>query len=280
MSYKNYWPENHSIWEGLEINDEIIQPWFQSFFLMACRWNFDLIRWDKLEAQKINNWFTEKIRSLYSTKDPRLATLLKKRVDKTKRNFKNFESEWLLGKVLEFALEDLFKVLFEGSWVQIFKTSEYDDVFCWIDYIIIWNGTKLWIDLKVSSKRDLDESKWRKYIVPVEFNLYNRKWHEIRKSWDDIFPFITDEKRFWFERKLLQFEPHLAQLFLYEYMQLIKSWFDWKNNKNLARKAWENAIQRYEAIWPVKKWAFLWTRPTTLVNQIINTRTNLFSALI
>jgi len=280
MAYSNKETESKSIWEWLEIDDRIIQPGFQSFFLMACRGNFDFIRWDKLEAQRINNWFESKIRSLYWARNPKLANIIKARVSKTRKKFKNFESEWLLGKALEFALEDLFKLLFEWTWIQIFKASEYDDIFCWIDYIAIWNWVNLWIDLKISSRTDLAESKWRKHIIPTEFNLYNWKWYEIRKSWEEEFPFITDQKMFWLQRKLLQFEPNLAQLFLYEYMQLIKTWFDGKNNKDLARKAWAKASERYQSIWPIKKWVYIWMRAPTLVKQVELTSTNLFAALI
>lgn len=246
MNYQS--PNNHTYWEWVEVNTDIITPTLQSFYTLSCLGKFDDILWSKEWAENINNWFKTKIIWTYKAKDLETRKFLYQQVQKTKRLFNNFNADYLLTKQIEYALEDLFTQLFHQSNVKIFKTSEYDDIKCWIDYIVVGKKTMFGIDLKLKSKMpdyvepEDDEEK----VFPTEYHLFlgneskisNYRWKEnIRITW---------WKKHFLERKELYFEPNLALLYLKHYLQQVRQWWYTNSNKSqIVTSSWELATQEY-----------------------------------
>ncbi|MEF2175892.1 MAG: hypothetical protein V3575_05445 [Candidatus Absconditabacteria bacterium] len=245
MNYQS--PNNHNYGEGMEVNTDIIPPSLQSFYTLACLGKVDDILGSKEGAENVSNWFREKIIGTYRAKDLEARKFLYQQVQQTKRLFNNFNADYILTKQIEYALEDLFTQLFKQSNVKIFKTSEYDDIKCGIDYIVVGKNATFGIDLKLKSKMpDYIEPDEDEKVFPTEYHLFLGSEYKINQFRGKENIRVTSGKKHFLERKELYFEPNLALLYLKYYLQQVRQGGYTNSNKSeIVTSSWELATQEY-----------------------------------
>ncbi len=101
----------------------------------------------------------------------------------------------------------------EESRLQVFTSSDADDVFWWVDLItkleLNWQTQYMWIDIAVSANKWYltQKAEWRTQTKCIEFNL---------NQWIDPWKKIP--------RYVLQFSPKLMSELLDQYLSSIEKW--------------------------------------------------------
>ncbi len=144
---------------------------------------------DSADLDNLSSWYEKyKIISSYPTnKDRILSERDENLIDEIKSKKWNLDLmnlvEISIWGLLEKSLED------SGFNVRVRKTSDFDDLKAWIDYIVEYldenrNITNLvWIDLTTSGDyHTIDRKKDRKTTTPLDYIDYikSRKWIEIK----------------------------------------------------------------------------------------------------
>lgn len=279
MNYQS--PNNHTYWEWIEVNKDIYPSTLQSFYTLSCLGKIDEISWSKEWAENVSNWFRHKLLHTYKAKDLEAKKFIYQQVQSTKRLFNNFNADYVLTKQIEYVLEDLFSILFQQSNVKIFKTSEFDDIKCWIDYIVVWKNTSFGIDLKLKTRMpDYIEPDEPEKVFPTEYHLFLGNEFKISNyRWKDNIR-ITWWKKHFLDKKELYFEPNLALLYLKYYLEQVRQWwYSESNKKQIVQSSWDKAIQDYSTYWD------LITQNTWMnyknVLSVVNARSNdLFNTLV
>lgn len=267
---------DNNYWRWIEVNVGIIPPSLLSLYIMASTWRIDDYRWpDKEWSENIFNWFITKSNSIYWSRIPRVREHINEEIKIFKSKFRNFRSDYSLSKLIEFAIEDLLDVLFFWSWIRVIKTSEYDDIKSWIDYIVIWKKTLLWIDLKLRwSMRERDGS--RTTVIPIEYNIVNWKSCRISKQ---LWLIVEGDWIIEIRREKFVVEPNLAQLFLKNYLEIIRrNWYSNRNREKIVKMAWQQTILEYSRFNQIVRDNT--NMSTDTVTQVIeNTARDLFKTL-
>lgn len=170
FDYKNLKP----IWELLKL----IDSWKE----------FGNIYWlDDEDIENIKKWY-ENYKLLYSYRPSSDRVYTKQQREK----FKNLDkSKWKydLMNLVEISIGRLLEKSFMDNWdeVRIRKTTTYDDVNSWLDYVIEffdddWKVSNVvWVDLTVSEKQwDSLYKTHKKVSSPVEYLSYLAKKNSIK----------------------------------------------------------------------------------------------------
>lgn len=266
-------------WEWYDINDEIFPPRLINFTLMAIKWKFAEIHWNKEWAENLYDRFSKKIIWTYSAVDKNILDVINSEIRQSKRKFKTWGTNYLLWKVIEYALEDIFWELFFCEWVKIFKTSEYDDIKSWIDYIVEHEQWNFWVDLKLSSTFSETENK-RRIVIPIEYNLHRWKNGCIIDWWFWKSVQIRDRRIIRLRREPIVFEPNLVMLYLKNYLEFIrKIWYNESNKSSMCRKAWNLAVDEYQNHWNLVR-SRTWMSPSNVVQVVQQRSQDIFELLI
>lgn len=273
--YQEIW-----IWEWLDINEDLLSPKDQNFIIMSCLGKKDMILGSKEWSEHIHQWFNDKENSVYWVNWTNTKKKLASKVDEQKKWRKNFERNQILSKTFKYALEDLFQTVFEWNWVSVFRSSEFDSISTWIDYIVVGNNTIFWIDLEITDriyKKSIEWTKKRQWdVIPTEYNIYC--WKNPSKYIEVNWKYKENKDLITIKRHVLKFNPKLTQLFLSEYMKLIKTnWYNKESTQSLIKLAWESATNRFKLI-PIRDRGT--NIPPTLFWNQQNTWTDLFETLI
>lgn len=266
-------------WEWYDINDQIFPPRLINFTLMAIRWRISEIMWNKDWAENVHNRFNNKISWTYTTRNKDLFEVINLEISESKKKFKTWTTNYLLWKVIEYALEDIFWELFFGEWVRILKSSEYDDIKSWVDYIVEHEQWVFWVDLKLSSSFTESENK-RKIVIPVEYNIYRWKKAQIIywNFWKSVQ--IKDRWIIRLRREPIVFEPNLVMLYLRNYIEFIrKIWYNESNKSSMCRKAWNLAVDEYQNHWNLVR-SRTWMSPSNVVQVVQQRSQDIFELLI
>ena len=273
MSYNRFWSSverevfNNDPW--IEINDRIITSNDLKVFIASLKGNNEyLSEMEKREANNIRNWYSERKKTnWYEIRNPNLRKILDNdnAIKSLNQSWKLDKNQALLNELIETALLDLLQFHFRDKWIRVIKTSKYDDIKSWIDYILeIWTEDwieYIWIDLTLSSNHEIIEWKNnRKKTNPLEFSII-RTW----KSQESMVE-IPSNIRLNMDRKVLVLEPNFVQIFLYEYMDMVRVKEDVNQiNDSTVEIAIEETISRYKK----EKFEYRWIYQTKSKNQII-----------
>ncbi len=185
------------------------------------KWQNCIVKWKNWEKltnkeRNIYSWYKFNNYS-YSSPDYNLKADRRKILEEFKSDpyyiFKNMvEIMWrdLVSKHLRKILQE--KLEHGSSRLQVFITSDSDDVFWWVDLIAKisekWKNEYLWIDIAVSAREDylVEKSKKKTETICMEFNK-KEKIKATRKI----------------ERNVLQFSPKIMAELLWEYLEGVES---------------------------------------------------------
>lgn len=228
---------------GIEIDENIISSKELKFILSAVKWNFDNLDEEEQDAQNLYNRLAHKKNQGYWTSDKETKKLLHSdfAIQALKNSGELEKNQYILNEVIEYCILDLLKLFFENENIKVFKSSLYDDIKSKIDLIIEWKKNTIWVDITISSnKKILSDKSLKNNILPTEYNIY--LWKKTQKNKGKIF--IENPKRI--ERIVLPFEPNLAQIFLNEYIDMIRTEENpEKIDASTVQIAWEESLQRY-----------------------------------
>jgi len=220
-------PDENKVLEYRKLSDTA-----EAFKILENDWLFSEKMWS-LDLDDLNNlekWYFS-YRSLYSYK-----TKKRKLSKKEKQKFSDIEkSKWNLDvmNLVEISIWRLLEKYFYDTWenVRVRKTTTFDDVNSWMDYIIEFLDEKnkvseiVWIDLTISENEyNLWKKSLRKKSNPSDYIDY------IKNKEDKIFDFIP--------RLVLKLDRNLVYSFTNNFFTEVVEKWDTLTNEEI----WENFL--------------------------------------
>jgi hypothetical protein len=211
--------------EKIEYWQEIIKKWDEEFKNM----NFS--------EKNIYKWY-KKYKETYSCERYKLSPNRSEILEKFKNDnyyiFKNIveimASEIVVAEY-KIETENLFNNIFVE--LNVFLTSEKDDIFWWVDLIVElevdWKKTYTWIDIVVSENDNyiIRKSKKRDKTICMEFNMY---------KWKDPLMKIP--------RYVFQFSPKIISSLLVKYLESIERWEKISVYESYQDAKWKEEIEK------------------------------------
>lgn len=280
------WLEQMYAWWWFHLNSSIFSQEDVKFLLRALKWKHDWLDTDSSDfkfSENLYNWFKGRSDDTYSAKWP-----IKKVLDRNeylhRQHSKQIETEnsRLLKYAMELALMDLIRVLFSDKWVKVIKCSNYDQIKCSMDYILVWPQSIVWLDIIASSNlKTIDKSRENLFVIPIEFNVCAGSEYELSLDsnwWHKII--IDRSQRTSMKKIVIPLEPNLAQLFFSHYLETVSS------QDNLSKMSlqdvldtWNYAVEEYKSGNFERSWYFS-TKSSTYVCWVVKSmQKELVSAL-
>lgn len=250
MWFNQFWSsvEKNVFYERnwIEQNIDLIPPKDSKVFISAITWNTEWLNAEeRREAENIRRRRLDRQNSKsYGVKDTKDEERLyqKNSIKEVKKAQEKQKAQNALNELIETAFADLLELLLKDKWIKVRITSDHDDIIAWIDYILEATTSEwplyIWIDLTLSWSSHIQENKSiRKDCTPEEFKLIKIENWEI---W-------ADQKILKMERQVFAIEPNFAQLFLSEYLDIVRVKTDTKEiTKDTAATAWQFTLERYQ----------------------------------
>lgn len=238
---------------------------------------------EKVWAVNMRNWFLSRKSAIYKTRSTQLRDYLNRETQSTIERFPENEIEIAFNHVLELAVGDLLNALFsESQGINIRKTSPYDDINAWIDYIWVSPDGLIWIDLKlIPIKKEEDKALlWirqdadRSVSKPFEFSHVsaNTRWR-VAGGFKST-PRLHMKDSITIPRYVYALDRTMIYLFVQEYFLSIK--LNGISDKNTVKRAREKAkikSQQLNDIEANKEWL------TITADIIANTQRTLLRLL-
>lgn len=258
---------------GIEINENIISWKDLQFILAWIKWDYTLLdKGDESLARNLNKWIQYKKNQTYRLDNKAAQTVLlnDRAVIVLNESGSMNNNQKLLNDLIELIILELLKSHLSDEWVHIYKTSEFDDIKSWLDYILIWkHWGKLGIDLTLStSEASIEKKNLQTTWLPIEFLASVEGREYIIKNGKILIKNLKWSK---IKKYVLPLEPQLVQFFINEYIDQIV-WYDNPEEigSDIALDAWSMITEEYNkwGFWNISKWIYYWITEKEIIESI------------
>ncbi len=264
----------------MRVNNDIIEPSDLRFMLSWVKWNFDwLPEYDIPLAKNVNRWFKSKQEKVYSLDNPLISN--DRVVQRLHGSWEMNTNQKLLSDLMEYAVLDFLQAKFKEKWIKVLKTSEYDDIKSWVDYILIGKDwQKLWVDLTFSTNEEiLSKKRSLESILPIEFLAAVEEKEYDERDWKLLLKDARDSRM---KKFVLNMEPQFMQFFVSGYIDQVASYDDPDEIlEDVALDSWNFAMESYQEtdFQDESSWIYRWLSKEQVLQDIEKTNKSLIEIL-